>query len=172
MRGIIHAFLVCFLPCGTLCAAPQEKGSTATSSYQTKRAAIQTVGANYLQAENDHEKAPYCGEKAESSAEKRICAAVDFQTTHKNYTAYKKAIAALLKLRDPENPDVSNQPNQAETFERSERLWLRYREVQCRTVADAFYGGTIQPQILSSCKQDLTRNHLNELDDLYSDLFE
>lgn len=171
MRGTIHAFPVCILLLVTIYAAPQEKGSTASSTYEIKRAAIQTVGVKSLQAENAHEKAPYC-EKALSSAEKTICATDEFQTTDKNYITYKRAITYLLRLRDPDDPDVSNRPNRGEAFRRSERLWLQYREEQCRTVADGSYGGTIQPQILSSCKQDLTRNHLHELEGLYSDLFE
>jgi uncharacterized protein YecT (DUF1311 family) len=172
MRGIIRASLLCSFLCLTICATPQKKGSPATlSTYQTKRAALQTTGANALQSENVREKVPYC-EKAESSVEKTTCATDEFQATDKNYIVYKKAIAGLLRLRDPEDPVAMNYPNRGKEFDESEGLWLRYRSAQCRAVADGAYGGTIQPQILSSCRQDLTRAHLHELEGLYSDLFE
>jgi len=171
MRGIVRASLVCsslFLP---ILATPQNNSRPALKGYQAKQASLQARGARALNAEYAHEKTPGC-ENATDSNSQTSCVGAEFQITHRNYETYAKAIAELLRLRDPEAFDPPMYPDRDKEFDRSERLWIRYREAQCQTFGEEFEGGTIGPREVYGCKQDLTRSHMRELASLYKDLFD
>ncbi|HEY6414429.1 MAG TPA: lysozyme inhibitor LprI family protein [Edaphobacter sp.] len=175
MRGFVRALLVCSSLCLPIWATPQNNSRPAASpalkAYQAKQTSLQRRGAKALSAEYAREKAPSC-ENATDSNSKTSCVGTEFQITDRNYEAYAKAIAELLRLRDPEDPDSAMYPDRGKEFDRSERLWIQYREVQCQTFGDGFYGGSIQPLEILGCKQDLTRSHMRELANLYKDLFD
>jgi len=48
----------------------------------------------------------------------------------------------------------------------SQHAWLKYRDAQCRVVADENRGGSIVPLVRSSCLTNLTRDRTKELANL------
>ena len=172
MRSMVRTSLACLLLCFPIFAVPQEvrrSASPASKAYLAKQAKLQARGSGALKAEYAREKAQNCKTATDSNS-KTNCVWAEFNITQRNYATYAKAIGDLLRLRDPEDPDSAMYPDRGKEFDQSERLWIRYRDVQCQTFGDGFYGGTIQPLEVFACKQDLTRSHMHELESLYGKL--
>ena len=170
MRNI----LFCFLLGLSSFAFSQSNGnppeSPQSKAYTAKQKVLRARGSEALAAENAREKTIPCKEE-ESSNGRDECVGRDLQVTQKNYESYAKEIGDLLRLRDPDDPDAATYPDRGKEFDRAELLWVRYRYDQCKTVSDGSFGGTIQTQISLTCRQDLTRSHMHELESLYSDLW-
>ncbi|MEM9784485.1 MAG: lysozyme inhibitor LprI family protein [Pseudomonadota bacterium] len=51
----------------------------------------------------------------------------------------------------------------ADTLRRAQRAWIAYRDLACEAEAMQYQGGSIQPLILSSCLERLTRQRTADL---------
>lgn len=130
---------------------------------------IKALEAEYAREKLDKEQG-ICP-NAKSTAEINECLGLDSEITQQNYETYFRAIDRLLQLKAPDDIEPMQAPNRGRGLAQAELLWTRYREVQCRTSSDRYFGGTIRPSVFISCKQDLTRRHLHELEILYGEEF-
>ena len=78
--------------------------------------------------------------------------------------AFAEAKAAMEAI----DKDVSEvRPNPAgavEALERSQRGWLDYREGRCVIAGFAERGGSMEPMLVGTCHEELTRARIAELD--------
>jgi uncharacterized protein YecT (DUF1311 family) len=50
-----------------------------------------------------------------------------------------------------------------------ERVWLSYRDLQCKAAAQEYEGGSIAPMIYSDCLKTLTDQRIEALKQIYED---
>lgn len=126
-------------------------------------------GATALQKERARSKANLCTD-AENGGNSRIgqCLADEGKITEQNYLAYIRSIGALLRL----GTVTPQSPPQKLSFDLAEEAWQEYREKSCRSMATQWEGGDEAPVAYVDCRLKLTWNHMNELADLYSDLWD
>jgi uncharacterized protein YecT (DUF1311 family) len=79
--------------------------------------------------------------------------------------AYAKAKAAMEAI----DKDVSEvRPNPAggvEALEQSQRGWLAYREGRCIIAGFAERGGSMEPMVVGTCHEEMTRSRIVELNE-------
>ena len=145
---------------------PSNKSAWDVSS--ANQAAIQQRGTEALTKEKARSKANLCV-KAEKEGNRAIadCLVVEGKTTEQNYLAYIRAIGALLRRSAP----GSSAKNQRLPFDAAEDAWHTYREQSCRSMATQWEGGDQAQVAYPDCLLKLTWNHMNELADLYADLW-
>jgi uncharacterized protein YecT (DUF1311 family) len=119
-----------------------------------------------LHAEQERAKQPLCP-KALTTLDINQCTAQEFAATDRNYTAEIMALSALLGgLRDLPRGSFATTP-----FDEAEATWHTYRQRACNAFAGPPKdGGTIRPSLYGSCLITLTRNHMNALGDLYTEV--
>lgn len=114
--------------------------------------------------EKARSKANLCS-AAEQGGNARIaqCLTDEGKETEQDYLAYIRAIGALRRL--------PGQSGQRLPFDLAEEAWQTYRDRSCTSMANQWEGGDQAPVAYSDCRLRLTWNHMNELDDLCSDLW-
>ena len=167
--------ICCLFFCAAACAVAQTKGQSpngaAWETFYSKQANFRERGSKALEAENAREKSESCG-KSQSTLEANKCLALEWEITEKNYKEYAIAIGGLLRLDAPDNTEPVQPPSLGKRFDQAELLWNRYKEAQCDVSSDQYFGGSIRPSIFLTCKQELTRRHMHELEDLYKGLWQ
>lgn len=53
----------------------------------------------------------------------------------------------------------------------AQRAWIKYKEAHCKSVANAYDGGSMQPMVYSGCIADLTRARSKELQEMLDDQY-
>lgn len=130
-----------------------------------KAEALEKQRAEALSRERARSKADLCTRGADGTEPGvGYCWLREGKTTDANYTAYARAIGALLRL-----PPGSNPPRHLE-FDTAEATWLSYRKQTCEAMIAQWEGGTIGRFAYPKCLVTVTWDHMNELEDLYSDL--
>ena len=84
--------------------------------------------------------------------------------TDANYTKLVRILGALLRSGNTATPPARI------PFDDAESAWHTYRELACHAAGAQYEGGTIRPSIEMGCSLKLTRHHMDELWDVYSDL--
>lgn len=81
-------------------------------------------------------------------------------------------IGALLRLPPPSNrpTPLPTGPPQHLEFDVAEATWLSYRKQTCDAMTVQWEGGTLGRTAYPKCLVTVTWDHMNELEDLYSDL--
>lgn len=95
------------------------------------------------------------------------------KTTDADYTAYVRAIGALLCLpaasvRSPPLPDGPPRPLKLDA---AVATWLTYRQQTCDAMTFQWDGGTLYRVAYPKCLVTVTWDHMNELADLYAGLW-
>jgi uncharacterized protein YecT (DUF1311 family) len=54
-----------------------------------------------------------------------------------------------------------------ESLRQAERVWLNYRDLQCKAAGQQYQGGSIRPMIESDCLTTLTEHRIAELKTVY-----
>jgi uncharacterized protein YecT (DUF1311 family) len=172
MRG----FILCLLLGGSTCVIAQNERTEQRpewKAFYTKQNTFRTRGTVALTAEYAREKTGDCND-AKSTVDINECLSREIGKTQKNYEAYVRAIGGLLRLSEPGEPTngaADQAPDMGKEFDQAELAWSSYRETQCRTASDQYFGGTMRPGAFLSCKQEVTRRHMHELESLYEDLW-
>lgn len=152
------------LLCASLSAA--QDGSDATLSRYRKQGAIA------LAKEQSRSKANLCADADTlKGGQARIgqCLADQGKETEQNYLAYIRAIGALL--RRPSAEETAQSTQKKLPFDLGEDAWQMYRDKSCTSMASQWEGGDQAPVAYNDCRLRLTWNHMNELADLYADLW-
>ena len=56
--------------------------------------------------------------------------------------------------------------NSADALRDAQRAWIPYRDKACAAYGYLARGGTLEPQLIYSCRADLTRSRVSELEEL------
>jgi len=91
----------------------------------------------------------------------RICAGISLRAADDDLNAdYQRAIA-YFKEADQYLPESA--PKGEDLLHKAQRAWIAYRDAACESEAAMFYGGTLQPLIVTGCHEEMTRNRSHEL---------
>jgi len=152
------AILLCFSV-----ALAQKQPDAARSRYRQQ-------GAEALTKEHARSKADLCtGAEKSGNAQIAQCLAEQGKVTEQDYLAYIRAIGALL--RTATRNESAQLPQKRIPFDLAEEAWQQYRDKSCASMATQWQGGDQAPVAYSDCRLKLTWHHMNELADLYSDLW-
>jgi uncharacterized protein YecT (DUF1311 family) len=167
----MHRILLCLL-LGTGIFAPAQPIATSQMSpewktYYERQKTLRDQATAALTVEYAREKSGDCTH-ANNTIEINDCLSTETAATQKNYEDYLNAMSALFRLKTPGPPDPASAPDVAKEFDQAESQWSTYRESQCRASSDRYFGGSIAPSAFLTCKLDLTRHHLHELENLYN----
>jgi hypothetical protein len=145
-------------------ALAQNQPNAARSRYRQQ-------GTEALTKEQTRNRANLCTD-AEKGGNAQIgqCFADQGKITEQDYVAYIRAIGALLRLGS--GTESAQLPQKRLPFDLAEEAWQQYRDKSCASMATQWEGGDQAPAAYSDCRLKLTWNHLNELADLYSDLWD
>jgi uncharacterized protein YecT (DUF1311 family) len=119
-----------------------------------------------VQSEQARGKQPLCP-KAMTTLDINDCYSAELRVTDTNYLGVVRTLGALLRL---EENGKSTSSQIAIPFDTAEAAWQNYRDLACKAAGDEYAGGTIRPSIEMGCRLTITRHHINELWDVYSDL--
>jgi uncharacterized protein YecT (DUF1311 family) len=89
---------------------------------------------------------------ANTTLQMRLCARQQFEEADTNLNRSYRRL--MQKLDAPGKTKLVT----------AEKAWLAYRDTHCAFDADSFRGGSIQPQVEASCRTELTRQRVNQLD--------
>jgi uncharacterized protein YecT (DUF1311 family) len=141
-------------------------------AFYAKQAQLRKRGDDVLQRERERRKANLCSNSTNGAVGISSCLSEEFKTTEANYLAYVRAIGALLRLTPPgADHRAAGAPITRLAFDDTESIWQSYREKACTAVLAQWQGGSIVPMAQKSCLLDLAWSHIEELANLYHDLW-
>ena len=96
------------------------------------------------------------------------CFAADEAITERNYRAFVQALKASLAI---EPPDVSSErlPLPSKNFAAGEAAWHTYVDKTCAALGDTVYGASGAATDITMCQQNLTRQHMKDLSEVFLD---
>ena len=129
-------------------------------------------GSDALQRERERRKADLCSRSANGNIGISMCLSSELKTTEANYLAYVRSIGALLRLVPPDEARAANgtEPVARLPFDEAESAWQSYREKACVGMGVQWQGAQ-SDMAEKTCRLDLTWNHMDELANLYNDLW-
>ena len=165
--------LPCLFASLSLSLVAQTPPRAPDDSIGARIAALQKQCAEVLSRERARNKADLCTRGADGR-EPTIgyCWVREGKTTDADYTAYVRAIGALLRMPPGSSrpvPVLAGRPQRL-AFDTAEATWLNYRKQTCDAMSAQWEGGTIGRTAFPKCLVTVTWDHMNELADLYSDL--
>jgi uncharacterized protein YecT (DUF1311 family) len=169
--------LICiFLYVSTALAQAGKQTSTlnqpASVDFYSKQAAIQRRGVEALKLEETRRKSGLCTNAEEGGqSATAACLVKEGKTTEQNYLNYIRSIGALLRLPGPGTESESPRSQKSLAFDHAEEAWQTYREQSCKSMSAQWEGGDQQPVAYANCLLTTTWNHMQELSELYSDLW-
>ena len=75
---------------------------------------------------------------------------------------YLKADGEMAKVYKKVQKALTTQKEQKLLLD-AQRAWIKFKEAHCKSAAQAYVGGSIQPLIYSSCLQQLTEERTKHL---------
>jgi uncharacterized protein YecT (DUF1311 family) len=169
MKWLLFALLI--MSAALVQSAPKSNPAqpSAQSDFHARQSALRRQGSESLSREQVRSKQEPCAE-AEKGGNTEIgkCLTDQFQTTQQNYLTYVRAVGALLRLVPPD--ESASAIHGKFPFDSAEDAWLKYRDSSCASMATQWQGSQ-SGVAFADCRLKLTRNHMNELADLYIDLW-
>jgi hypothetical protein len=144
--------------------------SPAWQAFYTNQAEIRKRGQDALQRERDRRKANLCSKASNGNAGIGLCLSTEIKITESNYLTYIRAIGGLLRLSTPDEPVTGGKTVKRIPFDDGESSWQSYREQNCRATSTQWQGSSASVAY-ADCRLKVTWNHLEELADLYGDLW-
>jgi uncharacterized protein YecT (DUF1311 family) len=167
--------IACLLACLSMPFLAQTAAKPANvpaKNLADKIAALRKQGDEALNRERARSKANLCAHALDGSDPAvGNCWLREGRTTDADYTAYVRSIGAWLRLSlqaNQQTPQGGAAPQHLE-FDTAEATWLNYRKQTCDAMTAQWEGGTLARTAYPKCLVTVTWNHMNELDDLYSD---
>jgi uncharacterized protein YecT (DUF1311 family) len=142
---------------------------SAPGDFYARQSTLKRQGSEALSQEQARSKQELCTEAEKGgNAEIGKCLDEQFKTTEQAYLAYIRAIGALLRLPPPH--ESASAIHGRLPFDSAEDAWLKYRDASCASMSTQWEGSQ-SGVAYADCRLKLTWNHMNELADLYSDLW-
>lgn len=73
---------------------------------------------------------------------------------------------AMAKMRETDGYLPDDLKGAADTLRDAQRAWIPYRDKACAAYGYLARGGSLEPQLIYSCRADLTRTRVSELEEL------
>lgn len=162
--------LACYCLSALYLSGPAQAAS-AIDPVEQRRTSLQQRGAEALSRERARAKAALC----ETGPDPVVadCWVREGRTTEADYTAYVRAVGALLRL-----PAASAKPlplpkgaPRPLAFDTAEATWRAYRQQTCDAMTIQWEGGTLYRIAYPRCLVTVTWDHMNELASLYAGLW-
>jgi hypothetical protein len=143
--------------------------------FLKQRQALQAEAQKAYTDEMGREKNDPCNAEA-STLGAEECLSRESKLTDADYTAFTKAIRAILALKAPQIgpanvPGPTGTPLTSEEFvkefDKLESAWQQYRDLVPGTAYDQYKGGTLAPVFDGECSQQVVRSHMRELNQIY-----
>ncbi len=77
--------------------------------------------------------------------------------------AFDRADRALNVAWKAVRKNTGSTTDKPDLLLRSQRAWIEYRDRQCEAEGSKFYGGSLQPFIIATCRTRLTQQRTQEL---------
>ena len=167
----IMKLLACLLGCVSLPVFGQTPATPTQRDLDSKLTALQRRGAEVLSRERDRSKANLCAKAGPSDLSVGERYLAEGKVTNADYTEYVRVVGALLRLPRYATCGVPGRPTHLE-IDTAEATWLTYREQSCRAMIYQWEGGTLGRVNYPKCLLTVTWDHINELADLYSGLWQ
>jgi len=99
---------------------------------------------------------------AKNTMEENSCIATVEQQTKSDFAIFYGSLrSALLQSRSRQPGDATGQ------LDGSQQEWERYEQKTCDAIDSLYRGGTIRTSAVTSCRIQLTRSRMQDLDALY-----
>ena len=103
-------------------------------------------------------------ENPQSQLEMNICARLGFEAADRELNdAYRQVRA---DMRDTDRFLEKYLKGAEKALLKGQRAWIAYRDGACETEGFIFRGGSMEPFIISACKERLTRRRTKDLRDM------
>lgn len=163
--------VACLLGCISLPVFGQTPAAPTQRDLDAKRTVLQRRGAEVLSRERVRSKANLCAKAGPSDLGVGECYLAEGKVTNADYTKYVRVIGALLRLPLYSKAAFPGAPRRLD-IDTAETTWLTYREQSCRAMIYQWEGGTLGRVNYPKCLLTVTCDHMNELADLYSGLWQ
>lgn len=173
MRRLFFALLstVQLVLAQTTPEAVPKPSDSAWQAFYAKQAEIRKRGAAVLQLERNRRKADLCAKPSNGNLGMFKCLSAEVKTTEANYLTYVRSIGALLRLTPPDEPRSGTRAGvERLPFDAAEAAWQSYRDQGCVAMSKQWQG-TQESVANVNCRLDITWNHMDELANLYADLW-
>jgi uncharacterized protein YecT (DUF1311 family) len=152
--------------------APHREERPEWKAFYASQKSYRGRGTAALAAESALEKKDEC-KSAMTTYDIGECGSRLFDSTQQNYVSYVRAIGALLRLHTPDekSPGEESMPDAGRAFDAAEALWIKYRDSQCESGGNLYWGGTMRPGAILGCRIRLTQRHIQDLAEIYADLW-
>jgi uncharacterized protein YecT (DUF1311 family) len=103
------------------------------------------------------------------------CAAFEYgQADARLNKVYRKAMGYMTDdqaraEKEGDKRQIEYEKTAVESLKNSERVWLTYRDIQCRAAGQQYEGGSMRPMIQSQCLTTLTEHRIADLKSVYED---
>lgn len=111
--------------------------------------------------------APDC-DNAITQGDMNLCASLDWQKADAELNAVYKKAMAQMRATDSDLPD--DLKGAADTLRDAQRAWIPYRDKACESYGFLARGGSMEPMLVYSCRADVTRERIKELQSLVEGL--
>jgi uncharacterized protein YecT (DUF1311 family) len=100
-----------------------------------------------------------------------MCAHQDFLAADAELNEMWPRVVAEMRRRDsqPIADRGEQRPGYYQTMLRSQRAWLAWRDAHCVVVGYEARGGSMEPMLISQCKEGMTRERLSQLSVMLED---
>jgi hypothetical protein len=154
--------------------ASKKSNDPAWNEFYAKQKKIREKGQAALLQMRTHDNPDLCLDAAQKNGNAGMgeCLGAQVKITETNYLDYIRSIGALLRLTAPGSKNAEGTRDAKPlSFDAAESAWQTYRDRGCASMSTQWEGGDQAPIAYSSCLIKLTQKHVNELADLYGDLY-
>jgi uncharacterized protein YecT (DUF1311 family) len=167
----VMKLVACVLACISLPVFGQTAATPAQRDLDAKLTVLQRRGAEVLGRERHRSKANLCARAGPSDEGLGQCYLAEGKVTNADYTEYVRVVGALLRLPRYARTAFPSAPRHLD-IDTAETTWLTYREQSCRAMIYQWEGGTLGRINYPKCLLTVTWDHMDELADLYSGLWQ
>ena len=141
--------------------------------YSRQLQELKKSGRAAYSNEEKREKAGDCP-KAATTYDINVCLGDELDKTTANLKTYTDSLRSVEDLSSPGAEDETGPTGKPPTrderikeFDKVEAAWHAYYDAQCSAAYNAYKGGTIAPAMQLTCRLQLTRDRLHELESIY-----
>jgi uncharacterized protein YecT (DUF1311 family) len=171
LRWRLMKLVACLLGCISLAVFGQTPAAPTQRDLDAKLTVLQRRGAEVLSREHGRSKANLCAKAGPSDLSVGECYLAEGKVTNADYTEYVRVVGALLRLPRYTKAAFPGAPRRLD-IDTAETTWLTYREQSCRAMIYQWEGGTLGRVNYPKCLLTVTWDHMNELAELYSGLWQ
>jgi uncharacterized protein YecT (DUF1311 family) len=116
-----------------------------------------------------------CDERLVSQRQMNDCAAFEYRQADAQLNkVYRKLMLYMsddlaLAQKEGDQNQIKYEQTALASLKEAERVWLSYRDLQCKAAGQQYEGGSMAPMIYSQCLKTLTTHRIADLKSVYED---